>query len=63
MGDDGVEIECNKTIYEETHAKMTCDKLKANSDEGKESKTIFKVLFYDEKSNTSVVKCYLYTGR
>lgn len=55
-------IECTKTIYEETHAKMTCDKLKAGSDEGKEAKTVFEVLFFDDNSNTSVVKCYLYTG-
>ena len=38
----GEEIECTKTIFEETHAKMTCDKLKAGNDgEGKESKTVF----------------------
>lgn len=31
--------------------------------EGKEARTVFEVMFYDEGSNTSVVKCYLYTGR
>ncbi|CAI2370948.1 unnamed protein product [Moneuplotes crassus] len=30
---------------------------------GKESKTIFEFQFYDEESNTSVVKCYPITGR
>ena len=58
----GEEIDCTKTIYEESHAKMTCDKLKSNSDEGKASRTVFQVLFYDPDSNTSVVRCLLYTG-
>ena len=33
------------------------------TDQGKDAKTIFEILFYDEASNTSVVKWYPITGR
>ena len=41
-----------------------CDTKSDNPNhKGKDAKTRFQIMFYDEKSNTSVVNCFPYTGR
>ena len=69
----GDTIDCKDPIYQITPFYFSTNKGDKDEDfkEGgqpvpwtmKEARTVFTVMFYDEQSNTTVVSCWLYTGR
>ena len=52
----------DKAIYRPKSSYCTTEQPHPNA-KGKDAKTKFEIVFYDAKSNTSVVKCYPLTGR
>lgn len=61
----GEELVVDKSIYCVSHKLGKYDYCKTEEEEkqGKSAKTIFKKLWYDEVSNSSLVECKPYTGR
>ena len=61
----GEEFIVDKSIYCVSHKLGKYDYCKSEEEEklGKTAKTIFKKIWYDESSNSSLVECKPYTGR